>query len=108
MVTAITVRSIEVTWSQPPPTQQNGLLTHYTLVYQCRPRSPDQDCDTRQLLVPASKPGNITAILDSLYSFTVYSITVSASTGAGTGPFSFPITVETSEGGLCVYYVLIM
>ncbi len=99
MATALDAHSISVGWSEPPPTQQNGILTHYTVGYQCTPLFAEQDCATRQLIISVNKPGRVLTTITSLYPHTVYSILVSASTALGPGPLSFPVSIATKEGG---------
>ena len=45
--------------------------------------------------------GSTMALLQDLVPFSVYNISVRASTGAGPGPFSAEISVRTLEDGEC-------
>ncbi|XP_053380573.1 protein sidekick-2-like [Mercenaria mercenaria] len=69
--------SLKVNWD--PPTEINGVLTGYTLLYEKK-----NDSSTRQRVdLP---PSNLTFTVFSLTPMTKYTISVYASTGVGAGP----------------------
>ena len=52
----------------------------------------------RSLFIGSSK---LSYEIAHLLPFTTYTISIAAETSAGIGPFSDPITVQTSEAGTC-------
>ena len=86
--TAISGRSISLTYMPPPLIDQNGVLTSFSIEY----FGVDRDTTTRNITVPASQLSlNITQLNED----TTYMIRIRASTVVGFGPFSDFITATT-------------
>ncbi len=92
MAVEVNSTSVRVTWN--PPSVTNGLLVSYTVYYSIVNLmnsnvgpEPSVSVDTTQ------EP--LSVMLNGLVEFTVYRVTVSASTGAGEGDSSPGVTVTT-------------
>ena len=84
----VTPTSIRVSWEDPPPEDQNGIIIMYLLNYTNLNQSETVMVDTTNM--------NIT--IEGLEEFEVYNVTVAAVTVAE-GPFSPPESVTTSQAG---------
>ena len=82
--------SISLTWTPPPSTELNGVITGYVINV--------THTDTLVTLQHVSGNDSYANIL-SLDPFTTYICVVAAQTGAGTGPFSTGIWIRTQENG---------
>ncbi|XP_076065783.1 cell adhesion molecule Dscam2-like isoform X4 [Oratosquilla oratoria] len=88
---ALTSTRVEISWNPPPPHLTHGLVTTYTLHY-----SPLDD----HTGLPPSESRVVTGLsttLGDLARHTNYSISVAASTRAGTGVPSQPLVCTTEE-----------
>lgn len=81
--------SIELSWSPPPPQNQNGEITGYNITV---------TATNTGVTFTVFSVANST-VVGSLTPFTTYIYSVAAVTNAGTGPFSSPNTVTTGETG---------
>ena len=86
---------LDVSWSRPIPS--NGIISNYTLG--CSGSGEQHYSDQ---IVPdpymMEYGGNMTsAVLSGLLPFTNYTCTISATTGAGEGVMSDPVTQATDE-----------
>ena len=81
--------SIFVSWGQVPVSDQNGVISSYTVTYMALPAGSSQ---TKGVTAPANQ-----TTLTGLNEYTNYSITVFASTSKGGGIESTPIVVITDE-----------
>ena len=89
--TAESSTSILVTWEDVPDIDQNGVVTGYQVEY-----SQSTFGNTTQY-VPV---GDVRSVqLPELEEYVVYTLRVRASTIAGYGPYSQPITERTLEDG---------
>ncbi|CAI8054375.1 hypothetical protein GBAR_LOCUS29678 [Geodia barretti] len=79
-------REVEFSWSPPPPTQQNGVITSYTLSCSPSPSSLPQS--------PSSQSGSLTAT--SFSPNTLYSCSLTAENSQGSGPPAV-VTFTTEE-----------
>ena len=78
-------------WDEVPVSQQNGIITKYTITYQSQTEN-----DTGSVTVgPDDRQKNLT----NLHEYVIYNITVFASTVKGDGPASDPIAVRTDQDG---------
>eukprot|EP00117_Sycon_ciliatum_P045461 scpid11363/ scgid32674/ Protein sidekick-2 len=86
-----TVHEIALTWSPPPPIDQNGIITQY--VINVSATSPIAKTLPKQVVF-----GTVTSTtLNNLQAYTDYNISISAKTSAGVGPASTSILVTTAE-----------
>ena len=85
MADVLSPRSIMLQWSRP--TEPNGIITGYTLVYD----------DTNEIQIIAL-PNVLNYTLDELNEFTNYMFLLSASTSVGMGP-NATVTAMTQEDG---------
>ena len=81
--------SIFIQWETVPPTDQNGTILNYTVIYKALPEGNPQ---TMVVSAPTNQ-----AKLTGLNEYTNYSITVFASNVHGNGKSSYPIVVVTDE-----------
>ena len=82
---------ISVSWTEPEPSQQNGIIRHY-LIYLTPDSSPSS---TTTHTTPSSSTSHT---LTALHPYTSYHITVAAVTIAP-GPQSRPVEAQTGEDG---------
>ena len=89
-----TVRSsteVLVAWDSVPPTDQNGVITMYEVLYQ-----PLQMLNARGLV----ETTRMSVVLMDLQEFVMYNISVRAYTSVGEpGPFSEALSVTTPQDG---------
>ena len=85
--------SIFVQWGSVPAADQNGIILRYTVTYAALPNGRPQP---KVVDPPANE-----ATLTGLDEFTIYRITVFASTSKGGGNESGPIIVITDEDSKC-------
>ncbi|EDV21450.1 uncharacterized protein TRIADDRAFT_30409, partial [Trichoplax adhaerens] len=87
----ISARSISVSWLPPPISDQNGIITNYSISYYSSQRSHGGEIQVS---------GNITLlVIRQLIPYTDYNITVKASTIIGFGPYSIGILTRTLQAG---------
>ena len=72
----------------PPPIDQNGVLTSFSIEY----FGVDRDTTTRNVTVPSSQ---LSLTITGLNEETTYMLRIQASTSVGFGPFSDFITATT-------------
>ena len=89
---------LTITWAEPVIT--NGNVSSYDIEY--RGISSVNTVSNNFSQVQMLSVGSTMALLQDLVPFSVYNISVRASTGAGPGPFSAEISVKTLEDGECV------
>ena len=88
--------SIQVSWREVPPKDQNGPITAYIVDYKAvEGRFTD---DERKEKIVESSSGT-SAVLKSLDKFVLYNISVRAKNAKGDGPRSNGILVRTAEDG---------
>ena len=85
---------ISVTWDDPLPIEQNGIIIAYTLTY----KGVERDTTSRDVILYSNGTFFTNYILSELDEHTSYTISVSASTSAGKGPSS-TLTVITDQDG---------
>ena len=92
-------RRLTITWAEPVIT--NGNVSSYDIQYRgiSSVNAVSSNFSQVQMLSVAST----IALLQNLVPFSVYNISVRASTGAGPGPFSAEISVRTLEDGECLH-----
>ncbi|XP_038056355.1 receptor-type tyrosine-protein phosphatase S-like isoform X2 [Patiria miniata] len=93
--TTLSSTSLRIEWEPPPQDRQNGDVTGYKVSYVKVPRSGEVDTQDEMLL--AVGPNDRSCVLVNLDKWTIYQITVLASTKIGDGPASRPISAETDE-----------
>lgn len=81
--------TISITWTSPPPDEQNGVITGYIINV--------THADT--LVVVQYHTVVTSIILMDLDPYTTYVCVVAAETSAGIGPFSHLFFVQTKEAG---------
>ena len=91
-------RRLTITWTEPVVT--NGNVSSYDIQYRgiSSVNAVSSNFSQVQMLSVAST----VALLQDLIPFSVYNISVRASTGAGPGPFSAEVSVRTLEDGECL------
>ena len=91
-------QSLAVAWTEP--LMPNGIIESYDVQY--RGISTVNTVLSNLSQVQMFSVASTMALLQDLVPFSVYNISVRASTGAGPGPFSAEISVRTLEDGECV------
>ena len=90
-------RRLTITWAEPVMT--NGNVSSYDIQY--KGISSVNTVLSNFSQVQMFSVASTIAVLQDLVPFSVYNISVRASTGAGPGPFSAEISVRTLEDGEC-------
>ena len=85
---------ISVTWDDPLPIEQNGVIIAYTLSY----KGVERDTEYREIILPSNQPYFTNYILSNLDEHTTYDITVAASTSEGIGPNTAERTITDQAG----------
>lgn len=101
-VLSVLATSVTLTWEAPPVDTLNGRLIGYTFQYFCHPSMTcsTQSCPLLHHRVPASEgEGEMSYQFEDLLPFVNYTFEVAAETSAGSGPFSFSVTMETEQTG---------
>jgi hypothetical protein len=101
-VLSVMATSVTLAWEAPPLGTLNGLLIGYTFQCLCHPRvmCPSQSCPQLHHSVPASEDEReMFYQFEDLLPFMNYTFQVAAETSAGSGPFSFSVTMETEQTG---------
>ena len=91
-VTAMSLSStsINATWEEVPPIDRNGMITMYEVLY--------EPLETfGQLSGGIGNTTDLFILLDQLYPFVNYSISVRAYTTVGNGPYSTVVVEATQE-----------
>ena len=83
-----TATSITITWQPLPLCEQNGVITNYIIAYRM------EGGTVSEFVVDAA---NRMHVVESLTSYTNYSIKMAASTSVGRGDFGPEVTVQTDE-----------
>ncbi|XP_060807716.1 cell adhesion molecule Dscam2 [Amyelois transitella] len=87
---------LRVSWLPPLKESHNGVILGYHV--KALPQNVgNEDTDTRTLKV-SQQSGKQETLLSGLLKNTRYSVSVSAFTSAGSGPFSLPVFQDTREG----------
>ena len=87
--------SITLVWQPPPASQQNGIITNYTVRVTPTVESQYTVMTTELLLIVSPLLGN-----------SPYTFAVAASTVVGIGPYSSPITASTEGPGVLLLWML--
>ena len=87
--------SITLVWQPPPASQQNGIITNYTVQVTPAVESEYTVMTTELLLIVSPLLGN-----------SPYTFAVAASTVVGIGPYSSPITASTEGPGVLLLWIL--
>ena len=106
----VTDTSVEMSWKAPDPSTTNGVISSYRVLFKKWemvnfrrigpleiPRGESDDSVTAPMLSGRITTNDTGVVLRNLSPSTLYSITVSAATGAGRGPESAPVLVTTLE-----------
>ena len=81
---------VSLTWSPPPPNQQNGVIRYYHI---------NQNETNTGILTTYTQGGDHNElVIHTLHAHYEYQFTIAAET-VEQGPFSNPVTVTTSEDG---------
>lgn len=91
-VDQVTSGSVSLHWSPPQVQFQNGIITGYLVNLTA--------LGTPEIIQVSSITTRI--VIQSLRPFITYVCVVAAETGAGIGPFSTAITVQTNESSKCL------
>ena len=97
--TTLSSTSLLIEWQSPPEGRQNGDITSYKVNYLKIPRN-DEDVETQTPMMLEVGPGDRSCVLKNLDKWTLYEITMLATTVVGDGPASMPINVQTDEDGM--------
>ena len=98
---AVSSTEIMVTWDEIPGLDQNGIIINYEV--QIEPLDFSAD-----IFVNPLSTMNLSILFTSLEEHVSYSISVSAYTSVGPGPYSDPVTERTLEDGkvpMILFYV---
>ena len=96
---AISPTSIQVSWSEVPDIDRNGIITQYEVEYN---QTTFDSVPTNQT-VTVDNSTTMTQ-LSGLEEYVVYSIRVRAYTSVGSGPYSVGMNVTTDEDGEYFYH----
>ncbi len=101
-VTVTSATSINVTWDEVAPIDQNGVITMYEVMY-----TPLEDFGG-QISASTTNVSELeqSVLLNNLQEYVNYTITVRAYTQEGPGLSSSEMTVLTSEAGTYLYSYL--
>ena len=92
MLVVLTSTEIQVSWTEVPEIERNGIITMYEVMY--------DPLMTFGVLTPATvNTTNLTIIVDGLEEYVEYNISVRAYTSVGPGPYSEEVTNRTFEDG---------
>ena len=92
MLMVISSTEIQVSWTEVPEIERNGIITMYEVMY--------DPLMTFDVLTPATvDTTNLTIIVDGLEEYVEYNISVRAYTSVGPGPYSEEVTNRTFEDG---------
>ena len=91
-------RSTLLSWQPPIESEQNGVITSYTITL-----TDSRSSQVIQRTVPSSQTS---LTVDSLLPFTTYSCSIAASTSVGLGPFSTFLSITTLEDGMILNRIL--
>ena len=99
-IVTFTTTDITISWSPPVPSEQNGLITSYSIRVYGYPfpavnNSLNAPCVTMDY--PAIDPATYTLI--GLEEFNNYTISVAAVNSNGTGPYTANMTIQTLPDG---------
>lgn len=86
-----------VSWRPPPAESQNGALAGYIVRYAVV--GAGAEVNTEPVEEPAVSPSSNQIQLQRLEKWTLYRVTVAASTSVGPGPESEPLLCRTDEDG---------
>ena len=84
-IISVTSRTLNLSWSPPLPSQQNGVIISYVLT-----------CSSGGSIINSTRTSSTSLTITGLEPFTNYTCSVNASTVVGDGPAAVRI-VETSE-----------
>lgn len=87
---ATSSQSAVISWDPPPTSEQNGVITGYTINVTA--------VETGEMFQLFSEETSLN--VDTLVPFTTYFCVIAASTSIGTGPFSTVFTLRTPEDGI--------
>ena len=87
-LTAISGLNITLLYAIPPPIDQNGIITSYTIVY----FGVDRDFATHTIILP---PDQFSVDVTGLEEDTTYIFRLAANTSVGQGPFTHPLISST-------------
>ena len=92
MLVVISSTEIQVSWTEVPEIDRNGIITMYEVMY--------EPLMTFGELTPATvNTTNLTIIVDGLEEYVEYNISIRAYTSVGPGPYSEEVTNRTFEDG---------
>ena len=91
MASVVNSSTVQLSWSPPPPSDQNGVITVYTISL--------VNMNTNQGSEYTTSHTSIT--ISSLNPFTTYHCAIAANTTVGMGPLSNSIPFLTDEDGRC-------
>lgn len=87
--TILTSNKVQLVWNEIPFTEQNGVVTNYTIIVY----------DTRSEQETSYTTSTASLTLSTLSPFTTYRCKVTASTSVGMGPYTTELVFETEEDG---------
>ena len=86
-----TAWELKVTWDKPHKDERNGDIIQYQVRYTANGMTEVKSTSKMKLLLGKA---------DGIRPHTKYTVSVSALTSAGQGPFSSPVTVTTKQHGM--------
>ena len=107
-VTVNTSRTILLTWEQPLPEEENGLLVHYhVIVIETQIHYMDNGTEFTVMQTYLNTTYDVSEgtrqLIDGLHPDYNYTVRIAAATAVGIGLFSDAITVRTYMDGECDY-----
>ena len=84
--------TVQLSWSPPDPTGQNGIITSYTVIV--------SNTATSETITYTTNANTTSLLVSGLSAFTVHEFYIAANTSIGMGPFTTKIVFKTLEDGM--------
>ena len=83
--------TVQLSWSPPDPTGQNGIITSYTVIV--------SNTATSETITYTTNANTTSLVVSGLSAFTVHECYIAANTSVGMGSFTTKIVFKTQEDG---------
>ena len=84
--------AVQLLWSPPDPTGQNGIITSYTVIV--------SNIATSETITYTTSATTTSLVVSGLPAFTAHECYIAANTSVGMGPFTTKIVFKTLEDGM--------
>ena len=92
--------TVQISWSPPDPTGQNGIITSYTVIVSNTAMS--------ETITYTASASTTFLLVSGLSAFTTHECYIAANTSVGRGPFTTKIVFKTPEDGTWLYHLLLL